>query len=119
MKAKWSELINEAHGGLDSRHYARQLPGQKDWACVCSKPELSKNAKKKKAEHWTAKRFGGLIGECRKILNNPERRAAWQELYDAAKRKAEKHKKTIQGRLCDYVRHEVSEKLKRGDAIVP
>jgi len=50
-------------------------------------------------------------------LNDPERRAAWQARYDEAKRKARKYGKPIQGRLCDYVRHEVSGMIKRGEEI--
>lgn len=37
--------------------------------------------------------------------------------YDEANRKARKYGKPIQGRLCDYVRHEVSVALKNGEEI--
>ena len=41
-----------------------------------------------------------------------------RDRYEEAKRKAKKHNKPIQGRLCDYVRHEVSEMLKKNRGIV-
>ena len=117
MKAKWTSLVDDASGKLDSRHYARHIPGNGEWAAVCSKPELSKKTKKRKADLPVAQHFKTLIATCKNILNNPERRATWQARYDEAKRKASKHNKPIQGRLCDYVRHEVSEALKNGEEI--
>ena len=117
MKVKWTTLVDDAKGHLDSAHYARHIPGNGDWAAVCSKPELNKKTKKKKAAHPTSKRFVTLIATCKNILNNPAARAVWQARYDEAKRKASRHNKPIQGRLCDYVRHEVSEALKRGEII--
>ena len=117
MKVKWTNLVDDVQGHVDGRHYARHIPGNGEWAAVCSKPELSKKTKKKKAEMPVAKNFAILIATCKSILHNPERRAVWQARYDEAKRKARRHGKPIQGRLCDYVRHEVSEALKRGDEI--
>ena len=117
MKVKWTSLVDDVQGHVDGKHYARRIPGNGEWAAVCNKPELSKKTKKKKAETQVAKRFTTLIATCKAILHNPERRAAWQVRYDEAKRKARKHNKPIQGRLCDYVRHEVSEALKKGDEI--
>ena len=117
MKAKWTLLIDELHGGIDSTHYARHIPGNGEWAAVCRKPELSKKTKKKKASLPHVKDFGTLIATCKEILHNPERRAVWQARYDEALRKARKHNKPIQGRLCDYVRHEVSVALKKGEEI--
>ena len=117
MKAKWTSLVDDLQGSVDSRHYARHIPGNGEWAAVCQKPELSKKTKQKKASLPHVKEFGTLIATCKEILHNPERRAAWQAKYDEAKRKARKYNKPIQGRLCDYVRHEVSVALKKGEEI--
>ena len=117
MKVKWTNLVDDAQGHVDEKHYARHIPGNGEWAAVCQKPELSKKMKKKKAAHPTSKRFATMIATCKNILNNPVARAMWQERYDEAKRKARRHNKPIQGRLCDYVRHEVNEALKRGENI--
>lgn len=117
MKVQWTSLIDDARGHVDSEHYARRIPGNGEWAAVCNKPELSKKTKKKKANLPHIKEFGVLIATCKEILHNPERRAAWQAKYDEANRKARKYGKPIQGRLCDYVRHEVSVALKNGEEI--
>ena len=117
MKVKWTTLVDEVHGHVDGKHYARHIPGNGEWAAVCSKPELSKKTKKKKAALPVAKNFTVLIATCKAILNDPARRAVWQARYDYAKRKASRHNKPIQGRLCDYVRHEVSLALKSGEEI--
>jgi hypothetical protein len=117
MKVQWTSLADEVRGHVDQRHYARRIPGNGEWAAVCEKPELSKKTKKKKASLPHVKEFGALIATCKEILHNPERRAAWQAKYDEAKRKARKYNKPIQGRLCDYVRHEVSVALKKGEEI--
>ena len=117
MKTKWVELIGESTGSFGSKQYARRIPGNDEYAAVCSKPELSKKTKKKKAELPVAKNFTVLIATCKAILHDPARRAVWQARYDEAKRLAVKHDKRIQGRLCDYVRHEVSEALKNGEEI--
>ena len=117
MKVKWTTLVDDARGHVDGGHYARQIPGNPEWAAVCNKPELSKKTKKKKASLPVAKNFTILIATCKAILNDPARRAVWQARYDEAKRKARKHNKPIQGRLCDYVRHEVSVALKSGQEI--
>jgi hypothetical protein len=117
MKAKWTSIVDDLQGSVDSRHYARHIPGNGEWAAVCQKPELSKKTKKKKASLPHVKEFGALIATCKEILHDPERRAAWQAKYDEAKRKACKYNKPIQGRLCDYVRHEVSVALKKGEEI--
>ena len=115
MKVKWTRLLDDASGTLDNKHYARHIPGNGTWAAVCNKPELSKKTKKKKAAHTTCKSFTEMIAICKNILNNPAARAMWQERYEEAQRKARRHNKPIQGRLCDYVRHEVSEALKKGE----
>ena len=117
MKAKWVSILKEARGTIDSRHYARHIPGNDEWAAVCEKPELSKKTKKKKAEHPTAIRFAELMAETKAILHDPERRAAWQARYDEAVRKARKHNKHIQGRLYDYIKHELSEERKKACAV--
>ena len=117
MKVKWTLLVDHACGHVDKKHYARHIPGNGEWAAVCNKPELSKKTKKKKATLPVAQHFKTLIATCKNILNNPAARAMWQARYDEAKRKARKHNKPIQGRLCDYVRHEVSVALKRGEGL--
>jgi len=119
MKAKWASIIEDLQGNVDQRHYARHIPGNRVWAAVCNKPELSKKVKKKKANLPHVKAFGALIATCKEILHDPERRAAWQAKYDEALRKARKYGKPIQGRLCDYVRHEVSVALKKGENVEP
>lgn len=119
MKVKWVELINDASGSIGARQYARRIPGNGNEAAVCQKPELSKKTKKKKATLPHVKKFSVLIATCKEILNNPERRTAWQVKYDEAKRKARKYNKPIQGRLCDYVRHHVSVMLQKGEEIIP
>ena len=117
MKVKWTTLVDDLQGGIDKKHYARHIPGNWKWAAVCQKPELSKETQKRKAAHPTCKSFRDYIAVSKAILHDPERRAAWQAKYDEAKRIARRHDKPIQGRLCDYVRHEVSEALKRGEEI--
>lgn len=119
MKAKWSGLVDDLRGHVDKRHYARHIPGNWEWAAVCEKPELSKETKKKKASLPHVKEFSHLIATCKEILHTPEKRAAWQAKYDEAVRKARRHNKPIQGRLCDYVRHEVSVAFKKGESIEP
>ena len=119
MKAKWVNIVDSLQGNMDQRHYARRIPGNGEYGAVCSKPELSKKTKKKKAALPHVKKFSVLIATCKEILNNPERRAAWQVKYDEAKRKARKYNKPIQGRLCDYVRHHVSVMLQKGEEIIP
>ena len=117
MKVKWTSIVDEMQGSIDKKHYARHIPGNGEWAAVCSKPELSKKTKKKKAALPVAQKFKILIATCKNILNNPAARAMWQARYDEAKRKARKYGKPIQGRLCDYVRHEVNEILKKGEPV--
>lgn len=117
MKTRWVELIGESTGSFGSRQYARRIPGNDEYAAVCSKPELSKKTKKKKAELFVVKNFQVLIATSKAILHDPARRSVWQARYDEEKRLASKHGKQIQGRLCDYVRHEVSKALRNGDEI--
>ena len=119
MKVKWTSLLDDVQGSVDRKHYARNIPGNGEWAAVCQKPELSKKTKKKKASLPHIKEFGVLIATCKEILHDPERRAAWQARYEEAMRKARKYGKPIQGRLCDYVRHEVSVALKNGEIVEP
>ena len=117
MKVKWTTLIDDLQGSVGKKHYARHIPGNGEWAAMCNKPELSKQTKKKKAAHPTVKHFNDYIAICSDILHTPERRALWQARYEEAVRKARRHGKPVQGRLVDYVRHEVSEALKRGEEI--
>lgn len=84
--------------------------------CV-SEAGVEQEDQEKKASLPHVKEFGVLIATCKEILHDPERRAAWQAKYDEVKRKARKYNKPIQGRLCDYVRHEVSVALKKGEEI--
>ena len=107
MKAKWMSLLSDAEGHIDSRHYARHIPGNDEYAAVCAKPELSKKVRKAKANHPTAQRFAALMAEVKAILRDPVRRAEWQARYDEAVQKARKHNKRIQGRLYDYIKHEL------------
>ena len=93
------------------------IPGNGEWAAVCNKPELSKKTKKKKAAHPTVKSFANYIGVCQEIYANAERKAMWEARYEEAKRKARRHGKFVPGRFIDYLRHEVSEALKRGEEI--
>ena len=117
MKVKWTLLIDDAKGGVDPKHYARHSPGNGEWAAVCAKPELSKKTKKKKAAHPTCKSFTNNISICKEIYADTERKALWEARYEEAKRIARRHGKFVQGRFIDYLRHEVSEALKRGEAI--
>ena len=117
MKAKWIAIVDNAQGGLDHRHYARLIPGNEEWAAICEKPELSKATKKMKGNLPHVKAFNHVIALCKEILHNPEKRSVWQVRYEEAKRQAQRHAEPIQGRLCDYVRHEVSAALKRGGEI--
>ena len=112
MKAKWVSIVDELRGNVDERHYVRRIPGNNEWGAVCSKPELSKKTKKKKAEHLTAKRFAELMAETKAIMHDPIRKAEWQARYDEAVKKARKYNKPIQGRLYDYIKHELSIELK-------
>jgi len=102
-------------GSVGSGHYARRIPGNNEYGAICSKPELSKRTKKAKAEHPTARRFAELMAETKAILHNPARKAEWQARYDEAVRKARKYNKPIQGRLYDYIKHELSEEKKGKD----
>ena len=117
MKVKWTLLLDEVKGHVDPKHYARHIPGNGEWAAVCNKPELSKKTKKKKAAHPTCKNFGMNIVVCKEIYADATRKALWEARYAEAKRKAHRHNKKIQGRFIDFLRHEVSEALKRGEEI--
>lgn len=117
MKVKWTVLVDDMQGSVGPKHYARHIPGNGSWAAVCSKPELSKKTKKMKASHPTCKSFGKNISICQEIYADSERKAMWEARYEEEKRKARRHQKFIQGRFIDYLRHEVSEALKRGEEI--
>ena len=117
MKVKWTGLVDDLRGHVDSRHYARHIPGNGSEAAVCQKPELSEKTKKKKAAHPTCKSLGNYIAESKAILHDPERKAIWQAKYNETLYRARKWGKPAYGRLCDYVRHEVSLALKEGREI--
>ncbi len=119
MKVKWTSLVDDVRGHIDSRHYARHIPGNGSEAAICQKPELSKKEKKKRAAHPTSKNFCAYIAESKAILHDPERRAAWQAKYEETLYRAKKWGMPAYGRLCDYVRHEVCEMLKRGEEVKP
>ncbi len=112
MKAKWVSIVDELRGKMDERHYVRRIPGNGEWAAVCSRPELSKKTKKAKSEHPTARRFAELMAETKTIMHDPARKAEWQARYEEAVKKARKYNKPIQGRLYDYIKHELSEERK-------
>ena len=105
MKAKWIDIVDELRGDMGSGRYARRIPGNDEYGSVCRKPELSKQTKRKRSEHPTAKRFAALMATTKAILHDPTRKAEWQERYDEAKKNAQKHNKPIQGRLYDYIKH--------------
>ena len=113
MKAKLVNLFSKVEGGIGRKQYARRIPGDKVWAAVCSKPELSKKVKQAKAEHPTAKAFAELMAATKVIMNNPALKAEWEARYAEEKRKAQKHNQPIQGRLYDYIKHELSEERKK------
>ena len=117
MKVKWTTLVDDLQGSVDKKHYARHIPGNGEWAAVCNKPELSKKTKKKKAAHPTCKSFSRNIAACQEIQHDPARKAIWEARYEEAKRIARRHGKFVQGRFIDYLRHEVSEAMKRGEEI--
>ena len=48
MKVTWTGLIDDFKGHIDSKHYARHIPGNGEEAAVCQKPVLSKKTKEKK-----------------------------------------------------------------------
>jgi len=52
------------------------------------------------------------MAETKAILHDPARKAEWQARYEEAMRKARKYNKPIQGRLYDYIKHELSEAKK-------
>jgi hypothetical protein len=112
MKAKWTGLVNELRGHVDRNHYARRIPGNWKYAAVCQKPDLSEQTKKKKAALPHVVKFKEMMAECKAILHDPEKRAEWQAKYDEAKLEAIRKNKHIQGRLYDYVKHELIEAQK-------
>ncbi len=112
MKAKWVNIVDSLQGNVDQRHYVRRIPGNGEWGAVCAKPELSQKVKKAKAEHPTAKAFAELMAEAKAIMHDPERKAKWQARYEEALKKARKYNKPTQGRLYDYIKHELNEERK-------
>ena len=113
-------LFLESLGGtIDKDHYLRPIPGRTGWAAYCRKPKYSKKKQLEMAERKEVKRLSEVSKEASAILRDPVRRAQWQEKYDAAKREASKHqrmpdakgKPAVPGRLCDYVRKELSKQM--------
>lgn len=119
MKAHLVPYLMSTSGEISPQQYVRSIPGNELFVSICSKPKLSKATRKRKAKTSNALAFKKLMEECKAILNTPERREAWDRKYLEAKRQAYKYGRPIQGRLCDFVRHEVSEMIKRGEPIVP
>ena len=113
MKIKWIDIVREGHGRLGDEHYVRRSPGNSEYAISCHKPVISEATKRARAEHPTAIGFAALMAETKAILHDPERKAAWQSRYEEAKRQASKDGKPISGRLCDYIKKELSKEQKR------
>lgn len=120
MKVKWTSLVDDVRGHIDSRHYARHIPGNGSEAAICQKPELSKKEKKKRAAHPTSKRFCSYIAESKAILHDPERRVAWQAKYEEtlyrAKKWGEASLRTIV-RLCSPRSERGHQARRRGKAV--
>ena len=111
MKAKWVNIVKEVHGMVDEHQYARSIPGNKEYGAICSKPDVSKRVRRARAAHPTARRFAELMAETKAILRDPARKAEWQARYDEAVNLAQKRNKPIQGRLYDYIKHELSKEM--------
>ena len=113
-----ASFLESIGGSIDNDHYLRPIPGRTGWAAYCRKPVYSKKKQKEMAERKAVKRLSEVSKEASAILRDPALRAQWQEKYDAALREASKHqrmpdakgKPAVPGRLCDYVRKELSKK---------
>lgn len=115
MKLKWIDIVTEGHGRLGEDHYVRRSPGNTEYAVSCQKPTQSEATKRARSNHPTARGFADLMSETTAILHDPARKAAWQARYDEAKRQASKDGKPISGRLCDYIKKELSKERKNAD----
>ena len=113
-----ASFLESIGGSIDNDHYLRPIPGRTGWAAYCRKPVYSKKKQKEMAERKAVKTLSEVSKEASAILRDPVRRAEWQEKYEAALREASKHqrmpdekgKPAVPGRLCDYVRKELSKK---------
>ena len=111
-----ASFLESLGGSIDKDHYLRPIPGRTGWAAYCRKPEYSKKKQKEMAQREAVKKLSAVNIEASAILRDPALRAEWQEKYNAALREASKHqrlpdkkgKPAVPGRLCDYVRRELS-----------
>ena len=114
-----ASFLESLGGSIDKDHYLRPIPGRTGWAAYCHKPVYSKQKQKEMAEREAVKKLSLVSREASVILRAPVLRAEWQTKYDAAKREASKHqrmpdkkgKPAVPGRLCDYVRRELSKQM--------
>ena len=123
---KWTMIVHVASflesigGSLGSDYYLRPIPGRVGYAAYCRKPEYSKKKQKEMAERPMVKKLSEVSKEASAILQDPVRRAEWQEKYRAALREASKHQRMpdkdgkpyVPGRLCDFVRKELYKQTK-------
>ncbi len=117
-----ASFLESIGGSIDKEHYLRPIPGRTGWAAYCRKPDYSKAKRKEMAERPIVKSFAAISAEASAILNDPVRRAEWQEKYITALRNASKHqraphkdgKSPVPGRLCDFVRKELAKAAKEG-----
>ena len=115
-----ASFLESLGGSIDKDHYLRPIPGRTGWASYCRKPKYSKKKQKEMAQREAVKKLSEVSKEASAILRDPVLRAEWQERYEAAKREASKHqrlpdkkgKSAVPGRLCDYVKRELSRKKK-------
>ena len=114
-----ASFLESIGGSIDKDHYLRPIPGRIGWAAYCRKPVYSKQKQKEMANREAVKKLSAVSTKASAILRDPVLRAEWQEKYDAAKREASRHqrmpdakgKPAVPGRLCDYVRRELSRRM--------
>ena len=115
-----ASFLESVGGSLGKDYYLRPIPGRVGYAAYCRKPEYTKKKQKEMAERPMVKKLSEVSKEASAILQDPVRRAEWQEKYRAALREASKHQRMpdrngkpyVPGRLCDYVRKELYKALK-------
>ena len=113
-----ASFLESIGGSIDKEHYLRPIPGRVGYAAYCRKPDYSKKKQKEMAGREMVRRLSEVSREASAILQDPVRRAEWQEKYTAALRDASKHQRMpdtkgkayVPGRLCDYVRKELYKK---------
>ncbi|MBR2486972.1 MAG: hypothetical protein IKB46_04185, partial [Paludibacteraceae bacterium] len=88
-----ASFLESIGGSIDKEHYLRPIPGRTGWAAYCRKPDYSKAKRKEMAERPVVKSFAAVSAEASAILNDPVRRAEWQEKYITALRNASKHQR--------------------------